>query len=65
MEKFRVCRRDVYAQNGPIDFHENAYIHRFEMLITFSFLKILYKQTAVMSVDTDLSYYIKTTMLFT
>jgi len=35
------------------------------MLITFSFLKISYKQTAVMSVDTDLSYYIKTTMLFT
>jgi len=40
MEKFRVCRRDAfYAQNEPI-FHENAHIHRFEMLITFSFLKI-------------------------
>ena len=44
MEKFRVRRRDAFhAQNGPINFHENAHIHRFEMLITFSFLKILKK----------------------
>ena len=41
MEKFRVRRRDPFhAQNGPINFHENAQVHRFEMLITFSFLKI-------------------------
>ena len=41
MEKFRVRRRDAFhSQNGPIYFHENAHIHRFEMLITFSFLKI-------------------------
>jgi len=34
-------RRDAFhAQNGPINFHENAHNHRFEMLITFSFLKI-------------------------
>ena len=39
MEKFRVRRRDAFnAQNGPINFYENAHIHRFEMLITFSFL---------------------------
>ena len=44
MEKFRVRRRDAFhAQNGPINFHENAPIHRFEMLITFSFLKISLK----------------------
>ena len=41
MEKFRVCRRYAFhTHNGPINFHENAHIHRFEMLITFSFLKI-------------------------
>ena len=41
IEKFRVRRCDaVHAQNGPINFHENAHIHRFEMLITSSFLKI-------------------------
>ena len=66
MEKFRVRRRDAFlAQNGPINFHENAPIHRFEMLITFSFLKISLKNPAVMSVNTDLSYHIKTIILFT
>ena len=56
MEKFPVRRRDAFhAQNGPMNFHENAPIHRFEMLITFSFLKIIFKkQTSVMSVNTDL-----------
>jgi len=53
MEKFRVrCRDAFHVQNGPINFQENAYIHRIE-------------NPAVMSVNTDLSYYIKTIMLFT
>ena len=67
MKKFRVRRRDAFhSQNGPIYFHENAHIHRFEMLITFFIFKdIIRRQTAVMSVNTDLSYYIKTIMLFT
>ena len=55
MEKFQVRRRDEFhAQNGPINFHGNAHIHRFEMLITFSLFKISLKKTAVMSVNTDL-----------
>jgi len=53
MEKFRVrCRDAFHVQNGPINFHENAYIHRIE-------------NPAVMSVNTDLSYDIKTIKLFT
>ena len=55
METFRVRRRDAFhAQNVPINFHENAHIHRFEMLITFSFFKDIIKKTHVMSVNTDL-----------
>ena len=39
-----------------VNFNENAHIHRFEMLITFFIFKdIIKKQTAVMSVNTDLS----------
>ena len=53
MEKLRVRRRNAFrAQNGQINFNENAHIHRFEML--FIFKDIIKKPTAVMSVNTDL-----------